>query len=217
MGLNAKIRAIAIYLFLIGFSVNLYSQGVEKQNVDSTWWEQKTKSIDYSEEQIDLEEYESRDIPTWFNSSFLKYFALFAISAILLFVLYKLFGKGFLVNDIEENEELSHLLSEEDLDDRFYEMDLESMLSKAISKKEWTLAIRIHFLMVIKSLIESKQIRWHKDLTNRQIALQIKQIERRNDFNDLVNHYEKVWYGDVVIESGYYNKVAPLFKNYKVL
>ena len=116
---------------------------------------------------------------------------------------------------MEDEHAAVHLLSENDLDDHFYEMDLELLLNKAVSEQNWTMAIRIRFLIVLKKLIDHEQIRWHKDLTNREIAWQIKPLESRNDFFDLVRYFEKVWYGDIRVTSDFYKKISPRFEEYK--
>ena len=218
MGSSAKIRFIVMGLLFVGVFTHIQAQNFEKQEVDSLWWKQKTEQLNYTEEKVNPEnfDFEMSELPTWFNSPWFKYGILFLITFILLFVLYKLFGKSMFISGLEEDKTATHLLTESDLDDRFYEMDLEVMLKKAVSEQNWAMAIRIHFLMVLKMLIDKNQIRWHKDLTNRQIAWQIKSVENRNRFYELVGLFEKVWYGDAMVNAEYFQKIAPLFSNFKV-
>jgi hypothetical protein len=214
-----KIKIVfACALFLLGSFWNLQAQAPEKQEVDSLWWEQKTEQLDYSEEQLNPKNfnYEFNTFPAWVNAPFFKYGVLILITLVLLFVLYKLFGKGMFVNDLEEENIATHLLTESDLDDRFYEMDLDSMLKKSIARNDWAMAIRIRFLLILKLLIDQKQVYWHRDLTNRQIAWQIESLTSRNDFYHLVGYFENVWYGDNPVNADYYYKVSPLFEDFKV-
>lgn len=215
---NVKvIRSILAGFIFLWFIESVNAQGIEKQKVDSLWWKQKTEQLKYAEEQLPTGNFQinPRDLPTWVQSPIFKYSILILITIILLFVLYKLFGKGLFVRDLDDERTTAHLLTENDLDDRFYEMDLELLLIKAVSEQNWAMAIRIHFLMVLKKLINQDQISWHKDLTNRQIALQIKPLESRNDFYNLVGYFEKVWYGDIQISSEYYQTISPQFEGYK--
>lgn len=218
MASNVKvIRAILAGFIFIGFILIANAQNTEKQQVDSLWWKQKTEQLGYAEEQLPTGDFQfdPRALPTWFQSPLFKYAILILITLILLFVLYKLFGKGLFVRDLDDERAATHLLTENDLDDRFYEMDLELMLNKAVSGQNWAMAIRIRFLMVLKKLIDQGQIKWHKDLTNRQIAWQIRPLESRIDFFDLVGDFEKVWYGDIIVTSDYYQKISPRFEDYK--
>ena len=215
---NVKvIRFLLAGFIFLGLALNVKAQNTEKQQVDSLWWKQKTEQLGYAEEKLPSGDFQfnPRSLPTWFNSPVFKYASLFLITIILLFVLYKLFGKGLFMHDPDDEGVATHLITESDLDDRFYDMDLESLLNKAVSDKNWAMAIRIRFLMVLKKLIDQDQISWHKDLTNRQIAWQIRPLESRNDFFDLVGHFEKVWYGDIQVTSEYYQKISPRFEDYK--
>ena len=215
---NVKVfRFILGGFIFLGFALHVKSQSIEKQEVDSLWWKQKTEQFGYAEEELPTSnfQFDPRALPTWFQSPIFKYAILIIITLILLFVLYKLFGKGLFIRDIDDERAAAHLLTENDLDDRFYEMDLELLLDKAVSEQNWTMAIRIRFLMVLKKLIDQDQIHWHKDLTNRQIAWQIRPLKSRNDFFDLVGDFEKVWYGDIQVTSDYYQKISPRFEKYK--
>ena len=215
---NVKvIRFILAGFFFFGITEHIRAQDTEKQHVDSLWWKQKTEQLEYAEEPLPTGDFQFNPstLPTWFQSPLFKYATLFLIAAILLFVLYKLFGKNLFVRSLEDERAAAHLLTLSHLDDRFYELDLEILLNKAVSEQNWTMAIRLRFLMVLKKLIDQEHISWHKDLTNRQIAWQIRPLKSRNDFFDLVGYFEKVWYGDVQVTSEYYQKVSPKFQEYK--
>lgn len=189
-------RSLYIILFLFLF-LQGSSQDAAKQEVDSLWWKNKTEQLDYTEDEFDRRIYNPRDDDfNWVFGPFTKYVVLFVIIIFLLFILYKLFGKDLLVVDSSTDVKEYKLLSEKDLDDRFYEMELEGLLAKSIEKKEWKMATRIQFLILLKSLIDSRQIKWHKDLTNFQIVYQLKQREDRKEMQNIVIEFEKVWYGD---------------------
>ena len=113
-----------------------------------------------------------------------------------LFLLYKIVGKGLLNLNPEEEEREYHLLSEDELDHRFYEMDLVKLLEEALLEKNWKGAIRIQFFILLKHLIDTEQINWHKDLTNLQIVFQLKDQDERQALLGLVRIFEKSWYGD---------------------
>jgi hypothetical protein len=215
---NVKaIRLILSVFFLLGILFHSKAQKLEKQQVDSLWWKQKTEKLGYAEEQIATNDFifNPRSLPTWFQSPVFKYVILILITLILLLVLFKLFGKGLFVRDLEEEHAASHLLTESDLDNRFYEMDLELLLKKAVSDQNWAMAVRIRFLMVLKKLIEQQHIVWHKDLTNRQIAWQIGHQNSRNNFFDLIGYFEKVWYGDKQVSFEYYQNISSMFEDFK--
>jgi len=220
MASNAKVNKTLIsILFLLQFAVCSSGQELQKQEVDSLWWQQKVEQLDYHEE---AKKTKKRDInpsrfsmPAWLTSKTFQFILLIVIAAALVFVLFKLFGKDILINDISDDGKAEKLLTEDDLDDYFYDMDLESLLKKALSVGNFAMAIRIRFLMVLKTLIQNQKIQWHKDLTNRQIALQLKQVSNPSQFENLVWHFERVWYGDVEVNPEYYREVEDLFTTYQ--
>lgn len=192
-----KGNRLIIILLLSFISSLLWSQEIEQQEIDSIWWKQKTEELDYSEKELDAKNFvNSNPDLSWINNPIIKYTVLFLILAVLLFLLYKIVGKGLLNLNPEEEEKEYHLLTEDELDHRFYEMDLIKLLEDARLDQNWKGAIRIQFFIVLKHLIDTDQIRWHKDLTNLQIVFQLEEKSARLDLLSLVRSFEKVWYGD---------------------
>ena len=183
---------ILLFLFL-----QVGAQEAEQQDVDSLWWKSKTEQLDYTEDDYAFREIDPINPNTsWINSPLVMYTILFLIVAFLLFTLYKLFGKDLLSSDNSVDVKEYKLLTEEDLEDRFYEMDLDEVLKKALDRNDWKMAIRIQFLILLKTLINDGQIKWNKDLTNFQIVYQLKSREGRSDMRAIVRDFELVWYGD---------------------
>lgn len=175
----------------------LYSQDVQVQEVDSTWWKDKTEQLDYTEKEKSIGNRVNVDPDfEWINNPFVKYSILILIIVFILFVLYKLFGKELLSSQGFEDEKEYKLLPDEELEDRFYEMDLDSVLADSISQRKWKAAIRIQFFIVLKQLIDTHQIKWNKDLTNLQIVFQLSSKDKQRILLQLVKDFEKVWYGD---------------------
>lgn len=189
--------AIFIFFTLATFAIKTDGQELNKQSVDSLWWEQKVEQLDYTEELKERKNMDG-DMPdlSWVNSPILKYSVLALIIIGLLVLLYYLFRNDFFSMNEDEDEKEYHLLIEEDLDDRFYEMDLDLLLKEAESNADWKFAVRIRFLMILKSLIDEGRIDWHKDLTNLQILYQIKEQSERKSFSEIVFEFERVWYGN---------------------
>ena len=187
-----------IFLLFITYSINLASQEVKEQSVDSLWWEQKTEQLDYTEDEVKKES--SGEMPdiSWIASPFVKYTVLAIIIIGLFVLLYYLFRNDFFNIRDDNNDKEYHLLIEEELDNRFYEMDLAKLLKDAIANSNWKLAIRLRFLMLLSSLIDGERIDWHKDLTNLQIVYQLSEKEERKLFSEIVFEFERMWYGNQI-------------------
>jgi len=191
-----------IFLLSIAYSINLEGQELKEQSVDSLWWEQKIEQLDYTEDEV-KERDPSGEMPdmSWIASPIVKYTILAFIIIGLLALLYYLFRNDFFNISEDENEREYHLLLEEELDNRFYEMDLAKLLKEALANSNWKQAIRLRFLMILSSLIEGERIDWHKDLTNLQIVYQLAEKGERKRFSEIVFEFERTWYGDQIVSN----------------
>jgi len=213
-----KGNSLLIFFLVCLIHLQLPAQVVEEQKVDSAWWKNKTDDLDYTEDEWEAKNFTVKDPSMdWINNSFVKYSILFIIVIVLLFILYKIYAKDlFSANNLQEKKAY-HLLSEEDLDDRFLDMDLEKLLASAISNMDWKGAIRLEFLLTIKLLIQLEKIAWHKDLTNFQIVYQLSNTEERNQLSLLVTEFDKRWYGDQQAGMADYERFSEKAMNFKQL
>lgn len=213
-----KVRLVLVLMLLttIGFSQSDDST-VASHGVDTAWWNKETKEVDYFEEEPARKDFEvspNKSNFDWSKVEFLKYGVLIMIAGVIIFVLYRLYGQSmFEFTSSRKTKQLLHLV-EEDLDERFLELDLAKMLKQAIAQKNWKMAIRLRFLQVLKMLVDNEQINWHPDLTNRQISYQLALGEKRTGFNELVKIYELAWYSNALVNAQFYEKVDLKFKAY---
>ena len=202
-----KGNSLIVLFIAYFFCSNLPAQNLEEQKVDSTWWKNKTEQLDYTEDEWETKNFTMNNPSMdWINNAYIKYGILFLIVLVLLFILYKIYAKDLLSGGNENEEKSYHLLTKEDLDDRFLEMDLDNLLETAVSKKDWKGAIRIQFLLTIKLLIQLQKIEWHKDQTNLHIIYQLSAKEERDELSSLVEEFEKRWYGDQKTTKADYEK-----------
>lgn len=214
------IRFLWIFgLMGIMLSINAQSQdSVRIHKTDRTWWNEETKGVEYFYERPEMREVKhSTSSPKfdWGSVEFLKYFVLILIAGVLVFVLYRLYGQSMF--EFTSSRKAKQLLNitEEELDERFLELDLVKMLKIAESRKNWKMALRLRFLQVLKALVDSESIQWHPDLTNRQISYKLQLGEQRTQFNELVRIYEFAWYSNAEVDAPYYSRVKEKFTLYR--
>ena len=85
-------------------------------------------------------------------------------------------------------------------DEDIHETDIEALLSKALTNKEYRLAIRYYYLLILKGLSHKKVIDYHKDKTNSEYLFEIKSNDLRDQFSHLSYIYAYVWYGEFPID-----------------
>lgn len=192
----------------------------EKQNssskpikFDKKHWEELTKGRDYIEGEKKPKNYDSKNIKPFEFSPFsfdplLGKIILFTVAiGLLIFILYKLaqnhlFTKkktieGLTIEDIE-NEHIDNL-------------DLHKLLQKALELGNYKLALRIHYLIILKKLSDSKLIEWKKDKTNYDYMIELSQWKLVKEFSLLTHIFNTVWYSNVNVNNNSYDELKPHF------
>jgi hypothetical protein len=77
-----------------------------------------------------------------------------------------------------------------------HETDLDKRLSDALAQEQYNLAIRIHYLQIIRALSGKKYIRWSKEKTNREYLRELKGTKLEEPVRNITSVYERIWYGN---------------------
>lgn len=92
------------------------------------------------------------------------------------------------------------------------ELDIDALLRNALASGDLRLAVRVHYLMLLKKLNEFGLIIWKKDKTNRDY---LSELYARNDYYENVRMltlaYELVWYGERAVSQESYKKLSTGF------
>ena len=101
-----------------------------------------------------------------------------------------------------------------DIDD-IAEVNLHTLLNEAIENKNYRLALRIRFLIILQKLEEKKCIKWNKYKTNRKYIAEVPE-NLRPDFRTIAYTFDKVWYGNEDVDDAMYQRMASFFQNFEV-
>ncbi len=112
-----------------------------------------------------------------------------------------------------KNTKLAATLIQEDED--IHQTDLESLLQKAITQKEYRHAVRYYYLIVLKQLSIANHINYHKEKTNSEYLLEIENEEIRQQFSYLSYVFTYVWYGEFSINEADFKSVQAKYKSFK--
>jgi hypothetical protein len=201
---------------------NYNSSPLKQHSFDKESWKKATRDLDYNEtpEQPKKEEKQKKqdytppppeDNKPWFESSAAQTALIIVAVAALDFILFKLMS-GRVSNTKVKPQQGAYSI--EQVEETLHESDLEKFLLDAIQKKEYRLAIRIYYLMVIKSLSERDWITWKKDKTNNQY---LSEMSARPDFalfRDLTRLFEYCWYGELTIDEQRFHLLRPRFDEF---
>ena len=159
------IFTITYVLFAISVNAN--------HEIQKSAWEKSTRKINYKEtfKEPDFPENNTEIKPRTKHRRNLSLPPLLMmlpliVLAVILIVLIILFIKGSYESSISRKVSKEKIIEEIDNPDEFTRSDLDKYLEKALKEKNYRLAIRIHFLMIIKLLQDKELIKWKKEKTN---------------------------------------------------
>lgn len=102
-------------------------------------------------------------------------------------------------------------ITPDNLESYIHETDLEKHLRDALARGEYNLAIRVHYLQIIRALSEKKYILWSKEKTNREYLRELRSTRMEEPVRNITGVYERIWYGNRRTEQEDYLLLAPDF------
>lgn len=103
--------------------------------------------------------------------------------------------------------QITELFEEEHIE----ESDLDKRLAAALASKNFKVAIRIKYLMVLQLLSKQRKIIWKKDKTNLDYVLETKGSSFGEHFRDLTNVFERVWYSEMTLNEVHFDQMAGVY------
>lgn len=87
-------------------------------------------------------------------------------------------------------------------------IDYPTQIERAIAAGDLRLAVRLHYLRLLRDLSERGSIVWRHDKTDAEYARELRGTPMQRDFDRAALLFEYVWYGDFPIDLPAYEKVA---------
>ena len=134
-------------------------------------------------------------------------------SLLILFVLFKIL-MHFINKDgsfIFGRSSDSLIIEATNIDQDIHSTNFKTLINKALEKNNYRLAIRYHYLQVLKHLSKKGQIEWDTEKTNYDYYREIKDEKTREEFQYISYIYDYCWYGEFEISNEDYNKGALAF------
>lgn len=137
-----------------------------------------------------------RKLSEFFQSNsyqnFWQYVFLAAISALVVWLLYKAEFLGGLFGRKAEED----ILAYNRLTENIHELDFNSLIEEAIEGHNYRLAVRLYYLKTLKQLTDKQLIHWQPTKTNRVYVDELGSSFLRKEFEQLTSQFEYVWYGE---------------------
>lgn len=91
--------------------------------------------------------------------------------------------------------------------------DIPKLIVQALEDKNYRLAIRFYYLLLLQKLSSKEIIDWQAQKTNREYIHEISDENIRNRFRDVTRIYDFIWYGQFTVDSKDFAKAETKFKN----
>jgi hypothetical protein len=214
--MNLK-KVLILNLILISFiSFNYAEEKGEKLFIHKQQWKELSKNYDYTEtyktpkpKQRKEPRFKSNIFP-FFTSSWIAYvLAGIVIAALLLLII-------FLIVSIYKESSKEKILKKEVIEganiENIENIDLESILNKAIAEGLFKLAIRIRYLILLRTLNRLNLVVWKRDKTNGNYLNEMYGKKGFELFKRVTINFERIWYGEKDTDVTEYQKLTLLFE-----
>jgi len=216
-----------------------YEQPVEKRNLDRERWREIREELRYAPQQrAEAEEmpegaYDPEqsygdekirrkrqrqpqwNLPTLFNipGAIVQGILIVLLIVGLSFLLYKLVAMNWKKEQQDGKTKKGAGAAAID-EENIHESDLERALREALEAKAYRQAVRVYYLMIIKTLAQKEWINWRKEKTNSDYLLEMIERPQYPTFRELTLVFEKTWYGDVPVEARDFESLRPKFHRF---
>jgi hypothetical protein len=147
--------------------------------------------------------------PTW--SLIIKWTLFAIIIGALLFLVLRVLGINPFNRKADKNK---ILISLEELEENLDTASIDPHLYAAIKAKDFKLAIRLYYLMIIQKLALKEKIIWKKYKTNKHYLNEMRSKDAYPEFKKLTLIYEKCWFGEDELSETGYNTINSDFVNF---
>lgn len=196
-----------------GVDTTIYLQApftVEK--IDQADWTAATKDLDYGTSKKPPPPVKNPSANLDFLAPILKIIGIIAVIVLITFLLYSFVGVRGLQKGTNKTFDPNAVINTQTIAEDIHEFDLPKLLQHAIQQQDYTVATRLYYLLAIKTLSEQDLIQWTKDKTNRNYINELTTIPLKNKFRALTTIFERVWYGEVVVDSTIFENIQGEFK-----
>jgi len=200
----------------------IFVEPSEQRYFDENHWAKVVDGLEYAEtiekpkEKKKKEKKEEKwDMNDEFGASFFKVFVILTGIILVAVILYYLIKSSQLFQPKSKKiEGLKKDFDLEEVEENLEAADVDSILEQAIRAKEYTLAIRLYYLNCIKKMSANELIKWKRDKTNRTYMNELGTHELANSFREITTVFERVWYGDKIVNEQDFNTLQPKFQSF---
>lgn len=98
-------------------------------------------------------------------------------------------------------------------EENIFEIDYDAEIGKAVVAHDFRLAIRLHYLQLLKELSQKGAIQYSQGSTNSDYVIQLHGKPYGTEFFQLTRSFEYAWYGQFAISKAAFSAIETQFSN----
>jgi len=143
----------------------------------------------------------------------IKYLVIILLVGLVVFIVLKIIGADLKI--FSRKSQIVEVPYTES-DDNIHEIDFNEQIEKAISNKNYRLAVRLLYLRTLKILSDKNLIHWLPEKTNQTYIGEISDPDKKKEFSKLTHQFEYVWYGEFFIDKENFNTIKDTFEQFNL-
>ncbi len=100
-------------------------------------------------------------------------------------------------------------------DENIHLLDFDALITEAVQKEQFSRAVRLFYLKILKQLSERDFINWQQGKTNHEYMQELKRPDISPGFSKLTSLFEYICYGDFPIDSQVFEQTRQEFKDFE--
>lgn len=139
----------------------------------------------------------SRFTPPGGFSTLMQIILIGLLAVVIGFLLYRLLGQSDKSpTSFDPTQTEDEGISLERIEEQLDRTDVDYFIQKAEADQAYHLAVRLHYLALLKKLHEGGWVTWKRDNTNREYLRQLRNQPFYQEFQSATTAYERIWYGN---------------------
>jgi len=126
-----------------------------------------------------------------------------------------LFLAGSNIHLFRKKSKREQIVDAEEISEDIFAINYQKEIDKAVSIGNFRLAVRLHFLQLLKSMSERNIIRYQQDKTNFDYLMELHNTSYYDDFFRVTRNYEYSWYGQFAVSEDAYRQIELAFNSIK--
>lgn len=205
---------LLLLLFFFALAPKHQAQKDTVMRLNQKEWQEVTKGIDYTETFISPDNKKIEKVKSTLRSdstlSDYKYLIYFLVLVLVGFLFVRVFNSFKINSDL--SEKVVTIDSMEEIEDNIHEVNLEDLLKEALLVKNYRIALRLNFLIIIKLLSQSNKITWAKEKTNWEYYTELQDKLLADQFKEIILSFETFWYGEHPLNEYRYSLTEPVYQ-----